>query len=159
MKRWPMSLTRSSSNYYHIYLSLCAILQVQEKTSYCANAAACACGVAIRAGGDVFIIHRCNGNHFIGYTHLDDERVLSVVKLDDHRYKVGMQLSLSLLILRALFHGGCFIKVSRADLFIVARLIRIEHVEQVFKYYNNTLHMIMIKWHLTSFRDMISLIV
>lgn len=63
---------------------------MQEKTETCGAAAACACGAAIRAGGDVFVVHRCSGKHFVGFTHLDDDSVLTVLKIDDRLYRVGL---------------------------------------------------------------------
>ncbi|XP_060561463.1 von Willebrand factor D and EGF domain-containing protein-like [Ruditapes philippinarum] len=64
-------------------------IQVQMKTTPCNdNRAYCACAVAVRAGGDVFLINRCGGLRFIDMTSCKDGGVLIVRKNSEVDYQV-----------------------------------------------------------------------
>ena len=62
-------------------------VQVEIKTFKCGGAT-CNCGVAVRAGGDVFIINRCYGNdRKLWFTKCDDE-LLVANRINDNYYEV-----------------------------------------------------------------------
>ncbi|XP_060561686.1 von Willebrand factor D and EGF domain-containing protein-like [Ruditapes philippinarum] len=63
-------------------------IEVQEKTKICNKRATCACGVAIRAGKDVFMINRCGSINYIGFTKCEDGGILQVVRINDYTYDV-----------------------------------------------------------------------
>lgn len=64
--------------------------QVQHKISHCTDAsskAKCNCGVAVRAGRDVYVINVCDRFLDIGYRHCGDD-ALTVKKDNDFTYTV-----------------------------------------------------------------------
>ncbi|XP_060592828.1 uncharacterized protein LOC132747457 isoform X4 [Ruditapes philippinarum] len=62
-------------------------IEVQEQTKTC-GWATCACGVAIRAGKDVFMINKCGSINYLGFTKCGDGGILQVVRMDDNKYDV-----------------------------------------------------------------------
>ena len=54
------------------------------------NYATCACGVAILAGKDVFMINRCGSINYLGFTHCGDGGILQVVRINDYAYDVSV---------------------------------------------------------------------
>lgn len=63
---------------------------MQEKTTPCNRGRAfCACAVAVRAGGDVFLINMCGGLKFIGFTSCSDGGILHVRNRTSLRYQVS----------------------------------------------------------------------
>ena len=68
-----------------------SLFYVQMKTTICNSGNAyCPCAVAIRAGGDVFMIKLCAGSKFIGYTSCTDNGILEVEQKSQFRYKVTL---------------------------------------------------------------------
>ncbi|XP_053391345.1 von Willebrand factor D and EGF domain-containing protein-like, partial [Mercenaria mercenaria] len=64
-------------------------IQVQMKTVACNNNRAyCACAVAVRAGGDVFLINLCGGLRFKDMTSCKDGGTLVVQKYSELSYQV-----------------------------------------------------------------------
>ncbi|XP_060592666.1 von Willebrand factor D and EGF domain-containing protein-like [Ruditapes philippinarum] len=64
-------------------------IEVQEQTKTCNNQhATCACGVAIRAGKDVFMINRCGSINYLGFTKCEDGGILQVIRINDYTYTV-----------------------------------------------------------------------
>ena len=49
--------------------------------------AACSCGVAVRAGRDVFVINHCNGVHITGFI-LHEDNILDVREVTQNNYLV-----------------------------------------------------------------------
>lgn len=50
--------------------------------------AACGCGVAIRAGRDVFVVSHCSGDHIIEFLNYDDG-ILEARQRSTNRYNVS----------------------------------------------------------------------
>ncbi|XP_060573106.1 neurogenic locus Notch protein-like [Ruditapes philippinarum] len=64
-------------------------IEVQEQTKSCNRGrATCACGVAIRAGKDVFMINRCGSINYLGFTKCEDGGILQVVRINHYKYDV-----------------------------------------------------------------------
>ncbi|KAH3872712.1 hypothetical protein DPMN_035933 [Dreissena polymorpha] len=64
--------------------------QVQHRIANCTDGkslAKCNCGVAVRAGRDVYVINVCNGYIDIGYRQCWD-KALTVKKENDYTYTV-----------------------------------------------------------------------
>ena len=61
------------------------------KTKRCNKVARCACAIAVKAGGDVFVVNRCDGTSFIGFTHTDTQKVLDVIRVHDTKYRVSIK--------------------------------------------------------------------
>ncbi|XP_060574625.1 von Willebrand factor D and EGF domain-containing protein-like [Ruditapes philippinarum] len=66
---------------------------IQEKTTSCFSESEekgpfCTCAVAIRAGGDIFLINLCNDLKFIGMTACKDNGALVIRKQDELNYQV-----------------------------------------------------------------------
>ena len=78
------------------------------KTKACANGLnptpTCGCGVAVRAGADVFVIDTCEGETFIGYLHCTSN-VLDVRKLSETRYAVSISY----------MTHSCYIIIAKLD--------------------------------------------
>ncbi|WAQ95362.1 VWDE-like protein, partial [Mya arenaria] len=65
---------------------------IQHKIAYCTssnNPAKCNCGLAVRAGRDVYVINVCNGYIDIGYKQCWD-KALTVKKENDFTYTIFM---------------------------------------------------------------------
>ncbi|XP_060570056.1 uncharacterized protein LOC132728427 [Ruditapes philippinarum] len=79
-------------------------IEVQEQTKICNRGwATCACGVAIRAGKDVFMINRCGSISYLGFTKCEDGGILQVVRINDYRYNVFTPIGTKITI--RLFHN------------------------------------------------------
>ncbi|XP_053380606.1 uncharacterized protein LOC123547384 [Mercenaria mercenaria] len=91
----PRMRTFDGQYYNHMLTGLFALMrhkllpvEVQLETRQCGGwRVACACGVTIRAGRDVFTINHCHGDHVTGYL-LADDRILRVMKRTAHRYQI-----------------------------------------------------------------------
>jgi hypothetical protein len=55
----------------------------------CNSYATCACGIAIRAGKDVFMINRCGSMNYLGFTKCEDGGILQVIRINDYTYDVS----------------------------------------------------------------------
>ncbi|WAR02991.1 VWDE-like protein [Mya arenaria] len=63
-------------------------VRVQQKTKLCNNdRATCACGVAVRAGKDVFMINRCGSIHYIDFVHCGEGGILDVLEINSEKYR------------------------------------------------------------------------
>ncbi|XP_060574617.1 von Willebrand factor D and EGF domain-containing protein-like [Ruditapes philippinarum] len=66
-------------------------IEIQERTTSCFSVNRrpfCTCAVAVRAGGDVFLINLCNDLKFIGMTACKDNGALVIRLLDQFNYQV-----------------------------------------------------------------------
>ncbi|XP_060598147.1 uncharacterized protein LOC132751939, partial [Ruditapes philippinarum] len=66
-------------------------VEVQEATKYCwggKSGPVCTCGIAVRAGGDVFMINRCGSINLLDFLHCDDGGIIHVERVNDHKYKI-----------------------------------------------------------------------
>lgn len=105
LSRWNMETKTSTCHYKlslwceHFYLYHVQV-QIQLTTCY-SDKAFCACGIAVRAGADVFIINFCDGWSVIQYAACEYAPVLRVSKMNSNNqhYRVCMHVNeISLLI-------------------------------------------------------------
>lgn len=110
-------------------------IEVQEKTTSCNHGRAfCACAVAIRAGGDTFLINLCGVLRFIGFTSCNDGGILDVQKRNALRYQVhtpiGTYVNIHMDPNRD-YHG-----MLNIDIFMAAK--DLENTEGLCGYFDNT---------------------
>ncbi|KAL3846696.1 hypothetical protein ACJMK2_017664 [Sinanodonta woodiana] len=65
--------------------------EVQIKTKQCNSVATCACAVAVRAGGDIFLIDLCGSPGLIKYVSCK-ENILDVRQITPYSYQIYMPL-------------------------------------------------------------------
>ncbi|KAL3846695.1 hypothetical protein ACJMK2_017663 [Sinanodonta woodiana] len=65
--------------------------EVQMKTKQCNSVATCACAVAVRAGGDIFLIDLCGSPGLIKYVSCKDN-ILDVRQITPYSYQIHMPL-------------------------------------------------------------------
>ncbi|KAL3846774.1 hypothetical protein ACJMK2_017733 [Sinanodonta woodiana] len=65
--------------------------EVQMKTKQCNSVATCACAVAVRAGGDIFLIDLCGSPGLIKYVSCK-ESILDVRQITPYSYQIYMPL-------------------------------------------------------------------
>ncbi|XP_053391341.1 von Willebrand factor D and EGF domain-containing protein-like, partial [Mercenaria mercenaria] len=72
-----------------LYWNIVYDIQVQERTTLCDHfgRAFCTCAVAIRSGGDIFLINLCNDLKFIGMTSCKDNSLV-IQKYSELEYQV-----------------------------------------------------------------------
>ncbi|XP_063442694.1 uncharacterized protein LOC134722994 [Mytilus trossulus] len=64
-------------------------MQVQIKLTRCGSTVFCICGLAVRAGGDIFMIHLCSGRSIVRYASCFDKILLvKRTKRNTKRYKI-----------------------------------------------------------------------
>ena len=69
---------------------------MQQKTKSCNRGyATCACGVAIRAGQDVFMLNRCGRIYFIDFISCKEGGILDIIREASNKYKVSKGHSLA----------------------------------------------------------------
>jgi hypothetical protein len=71
-------------------------IQIQHKIAPCTGddqSAQCNCGLAVRAGRDVYVINVCDNSLVIGLTHCGDE-ALTIKKENDFTYTVSFSFVL-----------------------------------------------------------------
>ena len=96
-------------------------MQVQTEVTQCTGTSSfCVCGIAVRAGGDVFVINRCPGvtrNVFAFKSCIDD--ILDVRKIDELNYKVHhLTICLSISSIHFSAHGfvyGLPLKITQIN--------------------------------------------
>ncbi|XP_053391350.1 von Willebrand factor D and EGF domain-containing protein-like [Mercenaria mercenaria] len=75
-----------------LYMNTEYSIMVQEKTISCFSdddgRPFCTCAVAVRAGGDIFLINLCNDLKFIGMTSCKDNGALVIRQQDEFNYQV-----------------------------------------------------------------------
>ncbi|WAR02990.1 VWDE-like protein [Mya arenaria] len=94
-------------------------VRVQQKTKPCNNARAmCACGVAVRAGKDVFMINRCGSIHYIDFVHCGEGGILDVLEINSEKYRVltpiGTRIEIRL-------YGGSYEGTMNIDIYMAPK--------------------------------------
>ncbi|KAL3846765.1 hypothetical protein ACJMK2_017724 [Sinanodonta woodiana] len=74
-----------------MYRHISSKQEVQMKTKKCNNFATCACAVAVRAGGDIFLIDLCGSPGLIKYASCK-ENILDVRQITAYYYQIHMPL-------------------------------------------------------------------
>ncbi|WAR02992.1 ZAN-like protein, partial [Mya arenaria] len=94
-------------------------VRVQQKTKPCnRNYAMCACGVAVRAGKDVFMINRCGAIHFIDFVHCGEGGILDVLEVNSEKYRIltpiGTRIEIHL-------YGGYYEGTMNIDIYMAPK--------------------------------------
>lgn len=66
------------------------LLKVQESTKFCFgdSGPVCECGIAVRAGQDVFMLDRCGDVNYLDFPQCGDGGILDVDVANDYQYTV-----------------------------------------------------------------------
>ncbi|WAR02988.1 ZAN-like protein [Mya arenaria] len=104
---------------YMMYINKEYDIEVQQKTKLCnRNRAMCACGVAVRAGKDVFMINRCGSIHYIDFSHCGEGGILEVLEINSKKYRVltpiGTRIEIHL-------HGGSYEGTMNIDIYMAPK--------------------------------------
>ncbi|KAH3803304.1 hypothetical protein DPMN_157008 [Dreissena polymorpha] len=90
-----------SAGAYMLYWNTFYDIEVQQKTHDCWGVAICACGVAVRAGKDVFMINKCGGLNYMDFTQCGEGGILEVIPLNSGEYRIltpiGTKIQVSVL--------------------------------------------------------------
>ncbi|XP_052799316.1 von Willebrand factor D and EGF domain-containing protein-like [Mya arenaria] len=104
---------------YMMYINKAYDIEVQQKTKPCnRNYAMCACGVAVRAGKDVFMINRCGAIHFIDFVHCGEGGILDVLEVNSEKYRIltpiGTRIEIHL-------YGGYYEGTMNIDIYMAPK--------------------------------------
>ncbi|XP_052799670.1 von Willebrand factor D and EGF domain-containing protein-like [Mya arenaria] len=104
---------------YMMYINTEYDIEVQQKTKLCNNdRATCACGVAVRAGKDVFMINRCGSIHYIDFVHCGEGGILDVLEINSEKYRVltpiGTRIEIRL-------YGGSYKGTMNIDIYMAPK--------------------------------------
>ncbi|XP_052798930.1 von Willebrand factor D and EGF domain-containing protein-like isoform X2 [Mya arenaria] len=110
---------QSDAGVYMMYTNKAYDIEVQQKTKPCNNDhAMCACGVAVRAGKDVFMINRCGSIHYIDFVHCGEGGILEVLEINSKKYRVltpiGTRIEIRL-------YGGSYEGTMNIDIYMAPK--------------------------------------
>ncbi|XP_045184975.2 von Willebrand factor D and EGF domain-containing protein-like [Mercenaria mercenaria] len=94
-------------------------IEVHEANQLCNhNYAVCTCGIAVRAGADVFIINRCGRANILEFVRSNDGGIIDVIEVNSYRYKVITPIGT---IIDIALHGGSYQNTMNVDIIMSAK--------------------------------------
>ncbi|KAH3881530.1 hypothetical protein DPMN_005456 [Dreissena polymorpha] len=104
---------------YLLYKNVKYGIEVQEKYKRCNNNyALCTCGIAIKAGADVFMINTCGTAVFTGFVSCRDGGILKIVNQGTRQFYVYTPIGTWIDIY---MHGSSYINTMNVDIYMAPK--------------------------------------